>query len=76
MTDWKTAASTIEFPKNVAADLWMDSSDFPLTGKRSTSRKDDWWSYKLNGPGCRYMFLIDGQGRIRKIWARYFFKYF
>ena len=31
--------------------LWFDSSDFHFNGKKSTSTKDNWWSYKLNSPG-------------------------
>jgi hypothetical protein len=49
----------------------MDSSDFPMQRRGKTSRKDPDWSYKLNRPGRRYMFLRDEKGKIRKIWGGY-----
>lgn len=57
----------------VVADttLWMDSSDFPLTGRASTSRKHTSFSYKLNGPGQRYMVILDGSGAVKRLWGGY-----
>lgn len=51
--------------------LWIDSSDFPLAGKRVISRKSKMWSYKLNKPGQRFMFIVDGKGIVRKVWGGY-----
>jgi hypothetical protein len=72
LEEWKQAASAVQLPPEVKnASLWIDSSDFRLKGKRFMSRKSRHWSYKLNAPGRRYMFLCDGKGRIRKIWGGY-----
>ena len=46
------------------AHLFMDSSDFRLQGKVSTSRKSDTWSYKWNSPGSRYMLIQGAATRI------------
>lgn len=52
-------------------NLWIDSSDLPLEGKRKISKKDPSWSFKCNSPGRRYMFLLDGKGGVRKLWGGY-----
>lgn len=70
--DWKAAVRDVDLdPLLTNACLWMDSSDFPKQRRGKTSRKDPDWSYKLNRPGRRYMFLRDGKGTIRKIWGGY-----
>jgi len=69
LKDWKTATSTLDL--DLPVQLWMDSTDFPLTGARSVSRRDSSWSYKCNSPGARFMYLMDGRGRTRKLWGGY-----
>jgi hypothetical protein len=60
--DWKAAVRDVDLdPLLTNACLWMDSSDFPKQRRGKTSRKDPDWSYKLNRPGRRYMFLRDGK---------------
>jgi len=49
----------------------MDSSDFKMKGKRSTSTKDPFWSYKENGPARRFMMVTDGRGSVKRIWGPY-----
>jgi hypothetical protein len=71
-TDWNQAVRHCDLKGDVKdANLWMDSTDVPEEGKRSVSRKDPRWSFKLNGPGRRYMIVRDGKGKIRKIWGGY-----
>jgi ribosomal protein L32 len=57
-------------------NLWADSEDLPLTGKRHISKKDPIWSYKTNSPGRRYILFADGRGRIRILWGGYTLKLF
>ena len=51
-------------------NLWIDSTDFPLarardeTGRPARGKKSAYWSFKLNKPGCRYQFILDGQTRV------------
>lgn len=44
--------------------IWVDSTEFRLSGKCSLSRKDQNWSYKVNGPGRKWLFLHDARGRV------------
>lgn len=70
--DWKADAARTTMPKLVNdTNLLMDSSDFSIFRKSSTSRSSSSWSYKLNGPGSRYMFIVDALGRIKHIWGGY-----
>lgn len=72
LSDWKEAAEYQEFPKVMNdISLWMDSTDFALMGKASTSRLSRNWSYKVNGPGRRYMSLMDARGKLRALWGGY-----
>ncbi len=60
------------FPKSQKnVNLWIDSSDFKLIGKNSTSTKDVSWSYKENSPDQRYMFVQDAQTRFRVVIGGY-----
>jgi hypothetical protein len=70
--DWNNAVRNCGL-KGVVKDvnLWMDSTDFPLEGVKSVSRKGSKWSYKLNRPGRRYMVLRNGKGKILKLWGGY-----
>jgi len=53
------------------ANLMIDSSDFPMLGKSSTSRKSSDWSFKCNSPAQRYMAVMDGKGVVKKLWGGY-----
>lgn len=70
--DWDMAVRNWRLPKSLAgANLWIDSVDLPLIGKSTIRRKHRKWSWKLNGPGRRYLIIFDGQGRVRKWWGGY-----
>ena len=49
----------------------LDSVDFPVQCFRGLRRSNKIWSYKLNGPGRRYMLLSDGNGIPLKVWGGY-----
>jgi len=51
-----------KFVKNV--NLFIDSTDFRLKGKRSTSTSHQSWSFKKNGPAQRYMCVFNGKSRV------------
>lgn len=69
---WRIDAASVPSKKNPEnVNLLIDSTDFRLSGKRSTSRKEDSWSYKLNAPGQRYMIVASLRGRILKLWGGY-----
>lgn len=71
-TEWKAARSGLKLGSKVNdGNLWMDSTDFPVSGKVSTSRKSPRWSFKLNGPGRRYMMVFDAKGCAKFIWGGY-----
>jgi hypothetical protein len=53
------------------ANLWMDSSDFPIKRFKGYTKKHPSHSFKLNKPGRRYMTLMDGKGIVRKVWGGY-----
>lgn len=70
--DWEAAARSLSLKGVVTGThFWMDSSDFKKERYRGMSRKSTDWSFKLNRPGRRFMFLRDGKGRIRKLWGGY-----
>ena len=50
-------------------NLSIDAVDFPLIGKRRTSRYSPKWSYKIKGPGVRYIMVNDGRNVIRQIYG-------
>ena len=53
--DWDAARDNYSFAKKLKkVNLWIDSVDFGLLGKRSVRRSSDAWSYKLNLPGRRF----------------------
>jgi hypothetical protein len=39
--------------------LWVDSTDFAISGKRSVRRRDPRWSQKLKNPGGKWMVMMD-----------------
>lgn len=51
------------------ANLFIDSSDFSLAGKSTTSTKSMYWSFKNNGPAQRYTIIYDGKGLIRRVYG-------
>jgi hypothetical protein len=62
------------FPKKKGfedANLIIDSTDFPLVGKSSTSRKDPKWSFKLNGPAQRFTVIVDARGKVQGVFGGY-----
>lgn len=72
LSAWKRAAQPLNLKGSVTGGcLWMDSFDVPLEGRGRTSRKAPEWSYKLNGPGQRFMALQDATGRVRALWGGY-----
>ena len=72
LADWDRAVGRLEFPKGLeGVNLWIDSEDLALTGKRRVSKKHPSWSYKKNAPGRRYMIIADCRGRIRVLWGGY-----
>lgn len=65
LSDWVSTARKSKFLKKVRdANLLMDSTDFALYGKRKTSKKSTDWSFKLNGPGQRYMFVLNTKSKV------------
>ena len=64
--EWDRRAKKINMREDFRdVNLWIDSTDFPLVGKRSSSTSNLFWSYKLNKLGLRFMAIIDGKGEIR-----------
>ncbi|KAL6060648.1 hypothetical protein QOT17_013399 [Balamuthia mandrillaris] len=71
-TAWETAGANVERPKWLQeVNLTMDSTDAGKQGRRSTSKKDDAWSFKENRPGRRYMTILDLQNRVCGLWGGY-----
>lgn len=73
---WKMASLRVEVPKNLKKKLkspllWTDSSDFPRAKFKGYSKKGPWHSFKLNGPGRRYMFVRNGSRKVVKLWGGY-----
>lgn len=70
--DWERAMKNVagkkKFPK---LQFWIDSTDFAMQNKGGKRKKDPNWSFKCNSKGRRYMVLMDGVGRIRKMWGGY-----
>ena len=70
--DWDRARDNSSFSKEFKSiNLWMDSVDFGLNGRRKVSKKSLEWSYKLNRPGRRFMIVMDGSSQIRAKWGPY-----
>jgi hypothetical protein len=71
-SDWENAKRNVAFRKSVKnLELFIDMSDFKLTGKSNTYKKDPSWSYKENCPAQRYMTITDASTRIRYFRGRY-----
>ena len=68
LEEWKRAKRRMQFDDRLKdAHLWIDSSDFRIKGKESTSRRDAKWSYKENSPAQRFQFVCNAKQRIWKI---------
>lgn len=64
--EWNVAARHVSTDSILKSpNLWIDSSDWALQKWKGCSKKRSYWSYKLNKPGRRYMFIQDGKTRIR-----------
>lgn len=69
---WKNAVSKVKISDSLkGANVWMDSTDVHIQGIKKIGKKSDFWSYKLNKPGLRYMFALDGSGCVIKYWGAY-----
>jgi len=65
-SEWDRRASRLSKSKELAdVNLFIDSSDFPLEGTNSSSTKSLFRSFKQNGLGIRFMFVVDANGMIR-----------
>jgi len=70
--DWRGAARRTNFPEPFTdTNLWIDSTDIPITHTRERSAKSEFWSGKLNAPGYRFMVIQDAEGIIRRVWGGY-----
>lgn len=68
----KEASRKTQLPIKVSdAQLIMDSTDIATKGKRSTRKASQDWSFKLNGPGVRFMIVSDVAQRVVKVWGGY-----
>lgn len=71
-SQWRAVArGAVSDPEVKDANLWMDSVDFRLKGRRLKKKKDPSWSYKEDSPAQRYMVLSDASSRIRYVWGGY-----
>ena len=43
--------------------LWTDSTEYRVKGKRKMSKYDDYYSYKVSGPGRKFLTILDGKTR-------------
>lgn len=70
--EWNRAVQHWDMPKVLkGTNLWMDSVDLQMKGKSVMKKKNRKWSYKLDAPGRRYLFIFDGKGRVKKWWGGY-----
>lgn len=69
---WNRNAKSISKIKELSSvNLWMDSTDVPLTTPRGTSKKDRYWSYKCNKLGRRFQLIFDGKSICRGLYGGY-----
>lgn len=51
-------------------NLWIDTTDFPIEHRKGKKyqpkrgRKTEHWSFKLNKPGRRYHFVVNGRAKV------------
>jgi hypothetical protein len=69
---WDTAVLDIPFPSHLqSVRFWIDSSDVPIERKKGRGPTSPHWSGKLGRPARRYMFLLNGDQLISKMWGGY-----
>jgi hypothetical protein len=73
---WRNAGLRVQVPKVLQKKgrgpyLWIDSSDFPRAKFKGYTKQSPWHSFKINGPGRRYMFVRDGNRKVVKLWGGY-----
>jgi hypothetical protein len=70
--EWEKAMKHVKGTKRFPGLMfWIDSVDFALENVGGKKKKSLDWSYKCNSRGRRYMALIDGKGKFRKLWGGY-----
>ncbi len=70
--DWNDAAEfTRPDEAPLGVNIWVDSVDYQIQGRRKYGAKSDKWSYKLSAPGRRYMIFRDGLGHVVKLIGGY-----
>jgi len=69
---WDAAAADIPFPSHLrSVRFWIDSSDVPIERQKGRGPSSAYWSGKMGRPARRYMFLLDGDQVISKMWGGY-----
>jgi len=73
---WKLASIGITISKRVkeigtGAYLWIDSVDLPINKFKGYITKFPWYSFKLNGPGRRFMLIRNGRRKVVGMWGGY-----
>ena len=69
---WNRNAKSLTKVKDLEkVNLWMDSTDVPLTTPKGTSKKDRNWSYKCNKLGRRFQLIFDGKSICRRAFGGY-----
>jgi hypothetical protein len=72
LDDWiEDAADTLPDQAPNDVNIWVDSVDYQIQGRRSYGKKSDKWSFKRNAPGRRYMIFRNGLGKVIKIFGGY-----
>jgi len=72
ITEWRKAMKHVAGVKHFPGlCLWMDSTDVKTENRKGKKKKEKNWSFKCNSRGRRYMVIVDGKGRIRKMWGGY-----
>jgi len=69
---WNAAARNSSLGNQVKdTNLWIDSTDFPLAERNGMGKSSEYWSFKLNSSGQRFMTLQDAHSRVLKVWGGY-----
>lgn len=68
--NWNKAATNVPLGNQVKKlNLLLDSVDFRLAGKSTTSKGSPDWSYKEDSPAQRYYYFRDLQGFVRALFG-------
>ena len=71
--EWNRAVQHWDMPEALqGTNLWIDSIDLQMKGRNVISKKSRKWSYKLDAPERRYLFIFDCRGRVQKWWGKLF----